>query len=136
MDQRGRKSTAQLSVVQPDGLISIRRPDPPAELDEAEARVWVSVVNSQEAEWFRPETHPLLVEYCRCTCELNYLSAWKKRLQAECGETKDFKQVSEMQSTARSQLNALARSMRLTQQSTYSARKSKPAMTLTLPPLK
>jgi hypothetical protein len=62
MKQRGRKSSASLSVV---AAIPNYRPEPPPELGPEEAAVWRFTVAAMRPDWFGGETHPLLAQYCR-----------------------------------------------------------------------
>src|SRR5690348_16093975 len=64
MGARGPKSLSALSVVESGGQ-EISRPPPPSELTVEQRREWLSVVNRLPAEWFQPETFPLLSQYCR-----------------------------------------------------------------------
>ena len=65
MAQRGRKSLASLTVIGPGGIETVRRPPPPPELNDEQAREWIRVCNALPADWFPPYTHGLLAEYCR-----------------------------------------------------------------------
>ena len=59
----GRKSAAELGVqISP---LSVQRPKPPAELSDAEKATWKAVTATKPADWWRPDTHPLLISYCR-----------------------------------------------------------------------
>jgi phage terminase small subunit len=57
-----RKSAADLAVVQPAGFGRLR---PPADLGEAEAEVWRSIVGACDARHFEKSDAPLLVRYCQ-----------------------------------------------------------------------
>src|SRR5688500_14842040 len=65
MGQRGLKSSAALTVVPLPGP---QRPKPPTDLTGEEAAVWRGVVDGLPADWFPPESRPLLVDYCRHVC--------------------------------------------------------------------
>ncbi len=58
-----RISAAALSLVHIEP--SKRRPDPPAELNEAAAVQWRAIVDAMPADWFPRETHPMLVQLCK-----------------------------------------------------------------------
>jgi len=64
VNQRGRKSSAALSVARIVGLP--QRPEPPPELSPAEKACWKVTVNGLKPGWFDPTTFPLLRAYC-CT---------------------------------------------------------------------
>src|SRR5262245_797932 len=65
MGIRGRQSTAALSVIGPDGVETVRRPEPPDELTAEQAEEWRSIVNRLPADWFPRETLAMLAQYCR-----------------------------------------------------------------------
>jgi hypothetical protein len=44
-------------------------------MPEAQAAVWRQTVDGLEADWFRPETLPLLQQYCRHVVASNILAA-------------------------------------------------------------
>lgn len=63
MRQRGRKSTAQLSVIA--GIID-GRPRPPSSLSKEQAEVWDRVVGSEAQDFFKTAAlKELLAAYCR-----------------------------------------------------------------------
>jgi hypothetical protein len=73
MEQRGRKSTAALSVVagtQIDG-----RPRPPADLTERQAEIWNRTVGAEAADVFKTAAlQQLLADYCRHVATGEWLS--------------------------------------------------------------
>ena len=124
MQQPGRKSGASLTVVQPSGALEVvQRPRPPGELTQAQAEVWVSVVESRAADWFGPETHGLLVAYCVHLIEARKLDAllnecdltWLRKARSEDLAWRE-KLVREREMHTRASAS-LAKSMRLTQSS-------------------
>jgi hypothetical protein len=125
MEQRGRKSAARLAIVRPDGVVSVPRLLPPDDMPEEQARLWVEVVSSKPADWFEAASAQILADFCRHTVSCRRLSAIIERLEA--GDDLDIEQYTkllrarEVESRAS---KALATAMRLTQQATYSARKS------------
>src|SRR5687767_7349624 len=68
MTQRGRKSSAALSVVPIARIGQPQRPEPPKHLSKAAAAVWREVVSGVRVDWFGRETWPLLEQYCRHVC--------------------------------------------------------------------
>lgn len=110
-----RKSTASLTVlpVQPLAHITV-----PNGLSAAEAALWREVVDSKPAEWFGPDSAPLLVEYVRAKITCDQLDELvKKALGA------DDSQATEAALRARDReakrLAMLGTKLRLTQQSRY-----------------
>jgi hypothetical protein len=59
----GPKSTADQAVK--ISAIEIKRPEPPEELSLAEQETWKAVVATKPADWWRPDTFPLLIGYCK-----------------------------------------------------------------------
>ena len=72
MEQRGRKSSAELSTVVIDA--GPRMPSsPPPELTDAQATVWRDVVVSLPDDWFTRAAYPILVAFCRHVCRAQVL---------------------------------------------------------------
>jgi hypothetical protein len=117
--QRGRKSAASLAVISSNGIETIRRPEPPAELTEEQAEEWKAVVNRLPADWFPRETHQLLAQYCRhvvCARRVAQLIG-----RAEGGREFDiehYERLLRMQEKESRAISSLATRMRLTQGST------------------
>ena len=65
MGTRGRKSSAELSILTMPTLETIMRPDAPYDLTDEQADEWRAVVNRMPADWFPRETHGMLTQYCR-----------------------------------------------------------------------
>lgn len=122
MGTRGRKSSASLAVVT---ALPGQRPEPPAELNEAQANEWRAIVGRMPADWFTRETQPLLVQYCRHVVKARLVAkavdefdpAW---LADEEGLKRYDKltQIAEREGRA---MSSLATRMRITQQSRYNA---------------
>jgi hypothetical protein len=115
--KRGRQSQADLAVVP----LPAPRPDPPGELTDEQKAIWRTVVDHMPADWFRPETHAMLSAYCRHVCRERFLSRELDRFEAdwlcaEDGPNRYNKLSAAAERESRAAL-ALARSMRITQQS-------------------
>ena len=132
MEGRGRKSSASLAVIA-GGVETIVRQKPPAELTDEERTQWLNVVNAMPADWFTPETGPLLTQYCRHAVMARRIA---QMIQAEvqgvdCDgnpiefSLRDFNRLSQMQDRESRALSMLATKMRLSQQSTYDKSKKK-----------
>lgn len=125
MEQRGRKGAAQLTVVTAENIVQIGRPEPPEDLTPEQAAVWSEVVNRLPADWFPAETWPLLAQYCRHVMAARAIASMIERLQSsDAFNIEDFDALLRMQEREGRALSSLATRMRITQQSTYSARKS------------
>lgn len=101
----------------------IARVQPPAELGQREAELWRAVVDSKPAEWFGPDTVPILVEYCRAKVSCDNLHALVEAALAE-GDPKDIKASMQLRDMESRRLATLATKMRLTQQSRYTPQAS------------
>jgi len=126
MTQKGRKSAASLQVAQSVGID--QRLCPPVNLTPAQKAVWVTIVNARPAEWFRPEHAGMLTQYCRHKVQSDILAqqleAFDPAWMADEDGLKQYDKLSAMMERETRAINALLRSMRLTQQSLYSDRKT------------
>lgn len=140
MGTRGRPSLASLSVVQ-TGVDEYQRPSPPAELSSEQRMEWLAVVNRLPADWFQPETYPLLSQYCRHVVSARRVAELVSALEEEMarepaegeskvelmlGATKAMDRLLKMQEREGRAMSSLATRMRLTQQSTYDPKTKKP----------
>jgi hypothetical protein len=128
MGARGKKSVASLSVVAPGGIAAIERPEAPADLTDEQAAEWLNVVNRMPADWFPAETHRLLAQYCCHAVQARYVSQMISNLLAEEQTNNwllDYDRLLKMQERESRAMTALARGMRITQQSTYSKHQGK-----------
>ena len=121
MGTRGRKSTAELAVIQ--GIPE--RPDAPKELTREQAEEWRAIVERMPPEWFPREIHPLLIQYCRHITNARHISGLVE--DARKGDLTDrkalmrFNRLLRMQERQSGALIGLATRMRLTNQSRYTA---------------
>lgn len=126
MGTRGRTSAAALAVIGPNGIETVRRPDPPSDLTDEMADLWVSVVNRLPADWFPAETQPMLAQYCRHVIRARRLAqmidATEKSSEFDVKEYRDLLRSEEEQSRA---IASLATKMRISQQTTYDKSKKK-----------
>lgn len=127
MEQRGRKSSAALTVISGDGIVTISRPDPDESLTEEQAKEWRDVVNRLPAEWFPRETHGMLVQYCRHVVSARRIATLLAGIEG--GRKVDvgsYDQLLKMQEREGRAISSLATRMRISQQSTMSEQKKKP----------
>lgn len=121
MKQRGRKSVSALSV--PGAVALIERPEAPLDLTPEETDVWNATVEALPADWFQRETHPLLVQWCRHTVSARRVA---QMIDAACSrdevDVAEMRDLLAMQAKETAALKALAASMRISQQASYSAR--------------
>ena len=121
--QRGRKSTASLSVVR---ALPGSRPEPPDELTTEQAEEWRIIVARMPADWFTRETHPLLVDLCRHIVRARVIAAKIDDFDPEWLVTdagaRTYDRLCAMGERETRMMSSLATKMRLTQQSRYAAK--------------
>lgn len=126
MAQRGRQSVASLAVAA--SITGTSRLAPPANLTAMQKAVWVSVVNARPADWFGDEHVGMLAQYCRHKVQSDLIAQ-----QLECFDPawlvdddglKRYDKLGGMLERETRAMNALLRSMRLTQQSLISKDKT------------
>ena len=126
MDKRARKSAASLTIAHPTELCP--RLAPPPELSEYEASIWHRVVNTKPAEWFKNDTEQLLISYCRHCSQASIVDIQLKDFEPGWLADKEgldrYEKLCRLRDLQSKQINALSRSMRLTQQSQYDAAKA------------
>jgi len=129
MKQRGRKSGASLSVVRtPEAgeVEAVSRPVAPDELTDEQAGEWSRIVDALPADWFPPETHGLLVQYCRHLVEARRVSQLIEQVvSSEEFNLANYNELLKMQEREGRAASSLATRMRLTQQATFDKEKSK-----------
>lgn len=129
MGARGKKPRGQLTAVPDPSITAVDRPAPPAELTDEQATVWMTIVNSLPAEWFRPETHELLASYCRHAIAArrvaNLIEAFESE-EADAVDVEHYDRLLKMQEREGRAMSSLATRMRMSQQSTYDKKVQKP----------
>lgn len=129
MEGRGRKSSASLTVISSNPTQAIKRPEPPSDLTAEQAEEWIAVVNRLPADWFPRETHPVLVSYVRHIVEARHVAQLiAKLVKGKTVDVDEYDKLLRIQERETRALTACARSMRLTQQTTYLPTKQKPGM--------
>ena len=125
MAQRGRKSSAALSVVGPGTVLP--RPAPPEDLTEAQKDIWWSIVNRMPADWFPTETHALLAQYCRHVVRASRVAQAIDKYEKGKGFTpKDYALLLRQEQIQTKLITTLSTKMRISQQSLYDKSKKKP----------
>ena len=110
-----RKSTASLSVV---SIGVPARLAPPDDLTPEQVSRWVAVVDSKPADWFGPDSAPLLKEYVRAEAMCDLLAVQIEAAVAG-GEPGEVKALLDMRDKESKRLTSIATKLRLTQQSRY-----------------
>ena len=126
MNQRGRKSGAALEMVGRQLVTATERPDPPQELTEEQAQEWSEVINRLPADWFHRENFSLLAQYCRHVVAARRVGQLVDDYgKNEAFDIADYDRLLKMQEREGRALSSLATRMRISQQSTYDAKKGK-----------
>ena len=120
MRQRGRKSSASLTVVplSTEG----RLPAPPAYLDASATKLWNAIVADSPSGWFTVAQEPLLAGFCCHASTAEFISKLidKERLDDLLGDRDKLRRycgLLGMRARETAAMSALATKMRLTQQS-------------------
>jgi hypothetical protein len=116
MEQRGRKSSAALGTVMAD--CSQRRPEPPADLTSEQRVVWESTVNALRGDWFWG-SEPILKAYCE---HVSYSDQIARELNQRGTVDEHFADLAALHRAQSGLIVRLATALRLTPQSTFSAR--------------
>jgi hypothetical protein len=111
-----KRSADSLSIV---SRLPVNRVPTPAGLSKKERDLWRAVVDSKPAEWFGPDSAPVLTEYVRAAVLCDQLARMVD--QALKGQGADLKTALDLRDREARRLAALATKMRLTQQSRYTA---------------
>lgn len=127
MKQRGKRSSAQLSVVaQGKPVETVERPKPLRELTPEQSGVWRETVDALPADWFPPETLNLLAMYCRHVVSVRRIG---ELIEGNLGNEEfgidGYDRLLKMQEREGRAASSLATRMRLTQQATFDKEKSK-----------
>ena len=116
----GPKSAAELSVK--ISALEVKRPKPPEELSSEEKETWKAVTGTKPSDWFRSDTYPLLISYCKHVENAKHVDHLIETFNFD-GIKNDFdlwlcldKLLRARDRESRALVN-LARSMRLSQQS-------------------
>jgi hypothetical protein len=120
MGQRGRKSAAELSVIGPHGVETIRRPEPPVELSQREAETWRRMVNAYPADRFDPGAQPVLALLCRHIEAARKLAALIRQAEEDDDFDLDhWRALLRDQDRESGRIASLATRLRLTPQARY-----------------
>ena len=119
MRQRGRKSSASLSVI--PLATEGRRPSPPAHLNATAKKLWKAIVADSPSGWFTVAQEPLLAGFCCHASTADFISKLieKERSQDLLGDRDKLRRYSRllgMRARETAAMSALATKMRLTQQ--------------------
>lgn len=130
MGTRGRVSAASLEVPKARTVETMQRPDAPYDLTDEQSEEWWAIVNRLPADWFPRETHGVLSQYCRHVVTARRLAQLVTAEEAGDFDLDRYDQLLRMQEREGRALSSLATRLRITQQSTVSAKAKKPAQGL------
>lgn len=106
----------------------VRRAPAPSHLGEDEKAVWRRIVDAKPADWFGPEHMAQLAAYCRAVVTIERLTqqidAFRDEWLADDDGLKRMDRLLKMRQKETAIMHALARGMRLTQQSVIVAHKA------------
>src|SRR5262249_19755407 len=116
---RGRKSRDQLAIVGALGIETGARPPPPPDLTEAEKAIWNEQVNAVSDDYFPPETHPVLAQYCRHICRARWIAKQITEMQDDLArfDERKYQALLGLEKTQTWAIRSLANVMQLTQKS-------------------
>src|SRR3954468_16410431 len=107
MAGRGRKSLNARAVP----VLPGRWPEPPNDLAEPEAAIWIAVTTSLPPDWFSPPNFPVLKQFCRHSHSCDLLAADISLWRAELAQAAD--RLSEARAKVPPDPKAIGREMRL-----------------------
>lgn len=130
MGQRGRKSSAELEVLQ--GVRTLgARPEPPLCLNDRARDEWMRVVNRMPSDWFQDETLSTLQAYCEHVAEGEAIQLMIEKVRKTAmADDESYKRYRDLLRDKELQTRAAlsgATKMRLTQQSSYTDKASQTA---------
>ena len=128
MRTRGRQSAAHLAVVT---NLANPRLAPPAFLTPPQAALWQEIVATKPAEWFGPDSAPVLTEYVRAVETCNVLEL-QVRKALDDGEPDWIERILKLRDKEARRAADLATKLRLTQQSRYTPQAAATASKRTL----
>jgi hypothetical protein len=124
----GRKTRAPVAgVADGFGDLEIQRPDAPYDLTDEQSQEWWAVVNRMPADWLPRETRGMLAQYCRHVVRARRVAQMLDAMErADDFDVKEYRELLKAEAEESRAIASLATRMRLSQQSTYDRKKSKP----------
>lgn len=121
MAQRGRKSSASLSIVPLTQPAPSIRPQPPARLGKVARDIWRSTTSSRPADYFDAASLPMLEAYCRAHAEYLRVQSALESMNPK-RDAKEYARLARTADSLTGRAAMLATKMRLSQQSRYDGR--------------
>ena len=125
MKKRGRRSSAELAVIGPDGISAHPRPEPLDGLSDAQSEIWRAIVNRHPADWFSAGSEIVLGQLCRHTVAADKIAQCIAKLE----EAEDFdfalwRDMLAMQDRESARIAQLTTKLRLTPQARYTPKRA------------
>lgn len=122
-----RRSADALAVATIAKIDVVQRPDAPYDLTDEESAEWWAVVQRMPADWFPRESHGLLTQYCRHVVRSRRVAQLIGEMEKSKDlDVKEYRDLIRTESDLSRAMALLATKMRMAQQSTYDATKTKP----------
>lgn len=116
--KRGRKSAAQ--ELTPNVIQLPGKHRSPRELNSEECVIWDAVIDAHERDWIQRDQFPVLVQYCKHVITARRVSQMIRAEEAgEEFDTDAYLKLLAAQERESRAVTALARSLRITNQSRY-----------------
>jgi hypothetical protein len=105
-------------------ISAVNRPEPPTHLTDNQEAEWRAVVDRLPAEWFPPETHALLAQFCRHVTSAQVIFGLIEKLaQSDEFSLILFDRLLRMQERETRAISSLATRLRITNQAWFSRNK-------------
>jgi len=102
-------------------ITAIERPSPPDGLTDEQSIEWRAVVDRMPGEWFPPETHGMLAQFCRHVVSARHVAELtEKLLSSDAFDLETYNKLLIMQEREGRALSSLATRMRITNQTRFS----------------
>jgi len=121
-----RVSVAARSILPIAGVERFTRPDAPDDLTKEQAEIWRHIDDTMPSDWFPPETHHILSQYCVHVAGLPFIN--NAIAEIEKSKKPDLELWAKLEKARRDEsmlITTMATKMRLPQQSSYDKKKSK-----------
>lgn len=127
MGDRGRTPAAEMTLAADNTAKIAERPTPPGHLTAEQQEVWRNTVDSLPADWFRPETHEVLAQYCRHVVAARHVADQIAEMEASADkfDVREYGMLLRCQDNQTGAINSTATKLRMTLQSTYDKSKKK-----------